>query len=556
MKRLIPKALLVVACITLAPLRLQAEVTNTANTRTEVLITQAYRQELLRNPISSEFTLWTSKIQQDHFDPSTLRGVLRHSPEGWDVRHFRLVMMRKTLMITLGMLTLLAGLALAARSRGIPIPGMARATGILLLFLLVSGVLINILLLYADRYPVLGYTDDLFRNPAHLADDSWQAIIAAANEPFQPGGQSLYQLLLAKRNIKFQYPLTSTLLVIPFRSGPITGILNGLSFIAAWGIALMTAFLFAQGLRLAVTGPPPAKPVATNSVRLAWSLILFIIAAGYTFTYFPILRGLLLGQVQTVIVALFCGALLSYVHGRKASAGVLIGLACTIKPQLGFLLLWGLLRKEFRFVGWALLTGAVMGVAAIGVYGLHNNLDYIRVLRYVGSHGEAYFANQSLNGLLNRAFFLGSNLDWDGVVYPAYNAWVSWGTSAGALGFALWALLWKRPSLHRNDAALIGVDFAMAALAATLGAPIAWEHHYGLLLPMFVLAFPLTLTIRDKAGLVLLALSFILVSHSFIMANLLAETRLNVLQSYTFFGGILFMIQLHRLRKGLALSAQ
>ena len=40
------------------------------------------------------------------------------------------------------------------------------------------------------------------------------------------------------------------------------------------------------------------------------------------------------------------------------------------------------------------------------------------------------------------------------------------------------------------------------------------------------------------------------------MANLLAETRLNVLQSYIFFGGILFMIQLHRLRKNLALPAQ
>ncbi len=555
MKRLIPKALLILACICLAPLGLRAEVTNTANTITEALITQAYRQELLRNPISSEFTSWTAKIQQDHFDPSKLRDVLRHSPEGWNVRHFRRGMIHKTLGVTLGMLGLLAGLALATRSRGIPIPGIARATGILLVFLLVSGVLINILLLYSDRFPVLAYADDLFRNPTHLADDSWQAIIAAANEPFQPCGQSLYQLLLTNRNIKFQYPLTSTLLVIPFRNGPITGILNGLSFIAAWGIAMMTAFLFAQGLRLAVTGPPPAKPATTKTVQRVWSLILFILAAGYTFTYFPILRGLLLGQVQTVIVALFCGALLSYVHGRKASAGVLIGLACTIKPQLGFLLLWGLLRKEFRFVGWALLTGAVMGVAAIGVYGLHNNLDYIRVLRFVGSHGEAYFANQSLNGLLNRAFFLGSNLDWDGVVYPAYNVWVSWGTSAGALGFALWALLWKRPSSQRNDAALIGVDFAMAALAATLGAPIAWEHHYGLLLPMFALAFPLTLTIRDKAGLVLLALSFILVSHFFIMANLLAETRLNVLQSYIFFGGILFMIQLHRLRKNLALPA-
>ena len=104
------------------------------------------------------------------------------------------------------------------------------------------------------------------------------------------------------------------------------------------------------------------------------------------------------------------------------------------------------------------------------------------------------------------------------------------------------------PVIFELGVPVLGICYGVQLLAQFLGGKVekGLKREYG----------KGNLTIKDKAGLILLALSFILISHSFLAANLLAETRLNMLQSYTFFGGIVFMIQLHRLRKGLALSAQ
>ena len=502
------------------------------------LVTREYRIHLLRDPSPQEVDAWASQLRQGHHDARWLGDALSHTREGWDVRHSRLVLIRKTVFATAGMLALLALLYWMARRKPAP-PGYARATGALLLFLLLSGVLLNILLLYTDPFPVPGYADDLFRNPAHNENDSWAGLVMVAREIGVNKDQTIYQHLLAGHGAKFQYPLTSTLLVVPIRDWPLTTpFLNSLCFALAWGIAALLAGLFVRGM-------------GSRHVGFPWLLMGFILACAYTFTFYPILRGLLLGQAQTVILALFTTALFCYAKGRTDVAGVMMGLACTIKPQLGVLRLWGFTRKEFRFATWAFLTATAMGLISIGVYGLRDNLDYIRVLRFLGNHGEPFFANQSVNGLLNRAFFLGSNLSFNGSVYPPYNVWVHLGTMTAAAGLLLWALLWKGARSSKSNA-LATVDLSMAALAATMAAPIAWEHHYGLMLPMFAFVFPLTFIRRDKTGLTLLALSFILVSHSFAITNLLADTHLNVLQAYIFFGALLSMVQLHRLRRRLA----
>jgi alpha-1,2-mannosyltransferase len=509
------------------------------------MVVREYRIHLLRDPTSQEVEEWTRRLAREQHDAQWLGDTLRRTPEGWDVRHNRLVLIRETGFVATGILLLSAFLYWMARKNPLSSNRMAHAMGALLLFLLFNGAILNSLLLYVDRFPASGYTDDLFRNPAHNEEDSWGGLaMMASHAALTNKSQTVYQHLLQDHGIKFQYPLTSTLLIVPFRNLPVTRILNGMCFALAWGIAALLAGLLTCGFRESPRqGPDSAQPAS-----LPWALMGFILASGYTFTFYPILRGLLLGQVQTVILALFAAALLGYASGRKAVAGVLIGLACTIKPQLGFLLLWGLTRREFRFTAWACLTAALMGLIAISVYGLQNNLDYIRVLLFLSNHGEAYYANQTVNGLLNRIFFPNCSLSFNGAVYPVYNTWVHAGTIITAGVLVLWALLWKGAWAPKTKA-LDSVDFSMAALVATMAAPIAWEHHYGLMLPMFAFVFPLTFIRRDITGLILLALAFILVSHSFAITNYLADTHLNVLQTYILFGAILFMIQLQRLRR-------
>jgi alpha-1,2-mannosyltransferase len=67
-------------------------------------------------------------------------------------------------------------------------------------------------------------------------------------------------------------------------------------------------------------------------------------------------------------------------------------------------------------------------------------------------------------------------------------------------------------------------------LSTTLASPIAWEHHYGILLPIFFALLPSIL--RDRHQLTLWMASYVLASNFLPVTQLFAGSILNVLQSY------------------------
>ena len=87
-------------------------------------------------------------------------------------------------------------------------------------------------------------------------------------------------------------------------------------------------------------------------------------------------------------------------------------------------------------------------------------------------------------------------------------------------------------------------------VSATIASPIAWTHHYAVLLPLFALALPAALEIERgrRALLLLMAASFLLIADTWRAVNQLAETPFNFLQSYVLFGGLVFLGILYRLR--------
>jgi intracellular septation protein A len=76
------------------------------------------------------------------------------------------------------------------------------------------------------------------------------------------------------------------------------------------------------------------------------------------------------------------------------------------------------------------------------------------------------------------------------------------------------------------------------------------EHHYGILIAMFAATFaPTVASTRLGAGsLVLLAAAYVLAANVWRITNELADTPLNFMQSYLFFGAVLMLIHLYRLR--------
>jgi hypothetical protein len=209
---------------------------------------------------------------------------------------------------------------------------------------------------------------------------------------------------------------------------------------------------------------------------------------------------------------------------------------CLVKPQYGVLVVWGAMRRQWRFVWAAAVTGGAGLAASVWLFGFANHLDYLRVLSFISRHGESFYANQSVNGLLNRLLGNGNSLSFEPNAFAPYHPVVYAVTTAGSLAFLGLGLFGPRRPEGRGSA----LDFGTAALAATLASPVAWEHHYGILIPLYAVLFgDLCRAPRRRWGLALLGISYALTGNFFAVLNRTADTPFNFLQSYVLAGALL-----------------
>ena len=420
-------------------------------------------------------------------------------------------------------------------------------------FLLINAVALNLALAWAHssstgvrskRPTSLHFSLDYLRRAA--GSDSWTPMRRALAYLHEPHAAPLYSEVFFRQGVKFQYAPTSLLLLEPLRRVPglsTDAFLNFLSWLAVAGTALWTARILSLGLSRSARAARPAgrAPRATRIVET-------LLAVGFTLSFYPIVRAFHIGQIQTWINLLLAALIWTWMTDRKRASGALAGLICAIKPTLSLLLIWGLLRKQWRFAaGWALVVLPVAGLS-LGAYGLANHIDYVSVLAFIGRHGESFHQNQSMNGLLHRLFFNGNNLVWNSNHFAPYHPVVHAGTVMSSLALVGGALFFRR---REHDRATLA-DLLIAVMSFTLAAPIVWDHHYGIALPIFAFALPATLAVIDRnsmwRGIGLLGAGFVLVSTKFSMADLAADTPVNFLQSYLFFGALLLLWQLYRLR--------
>jgi ABC-type amino acid transport substrate-binding protein len=66
-------------------------------------------------------------------------------------------------------------------------------------------------------------------------------------------------------------------------------------------------------------------------------------------------------------------------------------------------------------------------------------------------------------------------------------------------------------------------EFGVIAIASTAASPIAWEHHYGILLPLFAWILPQITHLQEVRGAsTLLLIAFVLCADDWCITNLLA----------------------------------
>lgn len=344
-------------------------------------------------------------------------------------------------------------------------------------------------------------------------------------QTLRTGNERIYQEQFFKNRLKFIYPPTALVFFHPFRR------LSEDRF----------RLLFADGINrlFLLLGILCCFVLLRRWTRLGEQPLWLRLALQGAFavlllTFYPFFKAFTLGQAQVWINSLMLLALAAALSGRQGLAGAALAVCALIKPSYGLLLLWGVVRRRWRFCLVFVLVGAIGLGVSLSLYGWQNHADYLRVFRLIGQRGEGYYPNQSFNGLLNRALFNGSNISWDAHRYPPRNPAVTWGSTLFAAFMTLLGLWLARPRPGSSD----WLTLALMLLCVSLAAPIAWEHSYGYTVPLFLFAM-LAACGRERPDalrLALAVLAFLFASHFLHFVNLrFHASRLNFLQSYLFF---------------------
>jgi len=365
-----------------------------------------------------------------------------------------------------------------------------------------------------------------------IGDDSWRPMRLALDYWEESQGQSLiYSDLLIKRNVKFQYPPTA-LLISKFIETNNIGILEFSTATTYFFMFLMLAGVI--GITLYSYQEYNAPSLSLVEKILVGALLTFLL-----FTFYPAVKAGTLGQIQVWLNAFFAVAILCYIRGYETPVGILLGIMASIKPQYALFALWGLFRGNKRLVIAMVITGAIGLLLGIHEYGIATYIDYLRGLSFLSQHGESYYSNQSFNGLAGRFFSVRypevfNNTKWRGYYFPPYNFWVFSFTQITSIAILTIALIKGKSQSKESRLA----DFCLMGLGATVASPIAWEHHFGILFPIFVCLWLIlwfgNTALQSMWAKIVFVICYLFAANIIPFTNLLAPSYLNIFQSYLF----------------------
>lgn len=429
-----------------------------------------------------------------------------------------------------------------------------RCLAAMLIMNLAIGVVLGGLLLARGYSFAYAWSHTTLGQPALISMrawvDSWWPMFTAYEYHQSKPAANLYDVF--DQGVKFQYPPSALLLcdLLPRSMIAVHGreldatFLDWLTIssrLETLAIILISAALAVIGRRRLATEhqPQPVLDIAT-----------FLSAVLLGVWFAPLYSGHQLGQIQVLLNAGVALALLMYVCGWKGAAGALIGACALIKPQYGIVLIWSLWRGERRFsIGFGVLLSLGLGLALYR-FGWLDHWHYVEVLSFISRHGESLYINQSVNGVLNRwlengaAYVPANTFQSDFAPYHPVVHWVTTLTSVGILCLAFEPWIAKRPSAGI-------VDLMIVLAAGTIASPVAWDHHYGLFLPIFAITLPLCLAFRPlgPATLPLLAFSFAAMSQLLHHPEwFFANPWRGLMGSHLFFGALVLFGLLLRLR--------
>jgi hypothetical protein len=293
------------------------------------------------------------------------------------------------------------------------------------------------------------------------------------------------------------HPPTAVLLALPLAA------LNYPDAVLVWNL-LSLAALFVS-LRLVARAL--SLPVSAWSVAPLLALLLLCS---------PVLVTLFYGQLTLVLLLLLTGTWIAHRSKRPITAGILLGLAAAIKLFPAFLLVFFVLRRQWKTVAAAMVSLLVVTALTAAVLGVDTYWTYARDVVPRVALFRSGWNNVSLPGLWTKLFDPGiTRIEpvWESMLMAQTGTWLSCCLVVIVLG---WITL--RDDQDDDRA------FALTVTAMLLVSPITWDHYATLLLLPLALAWT-RLTAATVARITFLTLGLVLwmkpedLHHAFIIGG-------------------------------------
>lgn len=301
----------------------------------------------------------------------------------------------------------------------------------------------------------------LVSEPSTLFSDFYKAYFPAAEQVFRngPGPTWVTDDSAAVGFVNIPALVWPFVALVPLGEEP-----AGWTFLAL-GVAA-TAAAFALLLRLAGAGAGPA-------------LAFLFLANG------PLVNSLREGNTTHFVLLLLVVALMLWRGGRDFAAGLMLGLAATIKLPLILLGAYFLLRGRWRIVAGGATAIAAVAVLSLATFGVEINLAWYRACIAPFMEGAiAAFNVQSIDGFLMRLVTGANELDnWFPLKPSVAHRVARLAIVVALIAGAVW--LFRRAAQARPPA---GADprgfreFSIVLVIALVSTPVSWTHYYLLLL--------------------------------------------------------------------------
>jgi len=274
-----------------------------------------------------------------------------------------------------------------------------------------------------------------------------------------------------------------------------------------------------------------------SDVFINYALILWIILL----CYFPTWVNIDSGQFGLFLLGSVILIWLSARKGKYKLAGIILGIAMSVKIYLGLFLIFFAAQRRWRVLFWAVSIFIFCNIVSLSIFGLSAYKQHLELLKESHLYINASW-NASFIAFFSRIFGGAENIPW--IELPAFAYGLSYSLSL-LLILLLIRTAWPQ-SKEYSPLIRFDIGYALTIVAMLLISPFGWMYYFSsLMIPLLVIWHASSLLKAGKLCKVLLAVAWILSSIPTRLINS-EETVINlpivwfVTSGYYFYALIIF----------------